>query len=320
VMKAMAKNPANRYQTATEMAEDLHRVQEGEPVLATPILPGQTTQVVSRPVRHTEAMPVLPEEEIRGRRRWPIILTTLLILGLVGVAAFLLVRELDGGPPTVEVPNVVGLRAEAARNRLQADGFRVVVTRDVSDQPQGRVFRQIPDQGELVEEGSEVEIFVSSGPEPVVVPELIGKTIEDARLELQTAGLSLGGIREQPSDEFDEGQIIRQNPEAGDEVNPEAEVDVVVSSGRLTAFVPNVRCQTLADARAAITDQGLKFRVVGEEPSTVCETGTVASTDPEGGTEVPVGTTVDVFVAFESLPSPSPSPTTPTLPPSPTPT
>lgn len=318
VMKAMAKNPANRYQTATEMAEDLHRAQQGEHVLATPILPGQPTEVVNRPVRHTEVMPSLPDEEHRGRGPWPIVLTTALVVALVGVAAFLLIRELTGQVAEARVPNVVDRQQDVATDLLRRRRFTVVPIQEASEKEAGIVLSQDPEAGALVDEGSEVNIVVSAGPEPVVVPDITQMTVVEARAALAEVDLSIGSVESQVDDEIEQGLIISQSPAPEEEAPAGSAVDVVVSAGPETVQVPNVICDDLEVARDKIRSAGLKLKRGTPENSDVCpDPGTIARTDPEADELVRPGSTV---LVFESLgPSFTPSPPV-TISPSPSPT
>jgi eukaryotic-like serine/threonine-protein kinase len=318
VMKALAKNPANRYQTAVEMAEDLHRVREGAQVLATPILPGQPTEVVNRPVRHTEVMPALPEEERRERGPWPVVLATALVVALVGVAGFLLVRELTGEVPQVRVPNVVGSEEGEATQLLERRGFRVDPIRVASTEDPGIVLEQDPPAGALVDEGEVVILRVSAAPEPVTVPDITQMTVGEARAALAEVDLEIGATPSEASDQVEQGLIISQSPAPEEEAPAGSAVDVVVSSGPETVEVPNVICDDLEVARDKIRGAGLKLKRGTPENSDVCpDPGTIARTDPEEGELVRPGSTVMVF---ESLgPSITPSPPV-TISPSPSPT
>ena len=319
VMKAMAKNPANRYQTATEMAEDLHRTQQGVEVLATPILPGQPTEVVNRPVRHTEVMPALPEEERPGRSPWPLVLTTALVVALVGVAAFLLVRELTASGTQVRVPEVVGRQEDVARSLLERQGFSVAREEEASDQDAGVVIDQVPEPGDVVDQGSEVTIVVSQGPEMVDVPDLTGFTEQEAADELETVELTVGQTTEEASEEFDPGQVIRQSPGPDEQAPAGSAVDLVISSGPETVVVPSVICDDLEVARDKIRDAGLKLKRGTPEISDTCLTpGTIARTDPEAGEQARPGSTVMVFESLGPTPTLTPPPIT--ISPSPSPT
>lgn len=316
VMKAMAKNPANRYQTATEMADDLHRVEQGEQVHATPILPGQPTEVVNRPVRHTEVMSALPEEERRGRSPWPVVLTTAFVVALVGVAAFLLVRELTASGQQVMVPGVVGRQQDVATNLLERRGFTVAAIPEASEEEAGLVLDQDPEPGDLVDEGSEVTIVVSAGPELVEVPDLTGKTEQEAVDELEAVELIVGQTTEEASEDFEPGHVISQNPAATEQAPKGSAVDLVISSGPETVVVPSVVCDPVELAREKIRDAGLKFKRATPEFSDECpDPGTIARTDPEAGAQVNPNSTVLVFESLGPLSTPSP-----TISPSPAPT
>jgi serine/threonine-protein kinase len=319
VMKALAKNPVNRYQTAIEMAEDLHRLQQGAPIMATPILPNQPTEVVNRPVRHTEVMPSLPDEERRPRGPWPVVLITALVVALVGVAAFLLVRELTAEVPQVRVPNVEGSDEATATELLQRRGLEVEVIRVASlDDPAGIVLEQDPPAGELVGEGEVIILRVSAGPKQVVVPEITNLTVFDARQALAEVELEIGSVQSQVDPEVEVGLIISQSPAPEEKIPAGSSVDVVVSSGPETVEVPNVICDDVEVARDKIRGEGLKMKRATPEFSDSCpDPGTIARTDPVAGTQVPPNSTV---LVFESLgPTSTPSPPV-TISPSPSPT
>jgi serine/threonine-protein kinase len=311
VMKCMAKNPANRYQSAEELREDLERAAQGMPTLATPVLAGDATEVVTDRVGAggTAVMTGLPPEEEeaeRGGRRWLVVLGVLLALAALGVAAFFLVRSLLP-PPTelVAVPDVVGEREEDATNQLEDAGFRVQTETEFSETEQrGRVLEQDPEAGERVEEGSPVTIIVSRGPQPVPVPDVVGLTEEEARAELEDAGFEVGSVTPRESEE-EEGTVVDQSPSGGTEARPGSAVELVVSSGPATVAVPDVICQDIDSAQADIESAGLDFVHSGFEFSDECPPGTAASQNPGPNTEVEPGTNVRV----KESQGPSPEPT-----------
>jgi eukaryotic-like serine/threonine-protein kinase len=315
VMKAMAKNPANRYASASEMAEDLERAIRGEPVLATPILPGTDTQVIRRTHEGTAVLPapIREEEEPgRGRRTLVGILLALLILGGLGLLLYFLANSLVGGAKTVKVPNVKGENIEAARLELRNRNLVSEIDFKASDTPQNQVISQDPKPGTKVDENSTVHLVVSGGPQTVTVPDITGKTEEEARDLLKGAKLKLGQeLSESPSDTILAGQIITQTPPAGRNVPVGTAIDYVVSTGPQQTAVPNVVCKTVGQARAAIKERGLVPEDGGQadQPNLQCpEPNRVASTDPGPGELVDPGTTVTYFTSFATPESPSPSP------------
>ncbi|HYH27307.1 MAG TPA: Stk1 family PASTA domain-containing Ser/Thr kinase [Actinomycetota bacterium] len=314
IMKALAKNPANRYQSASEMAADLARVRQGLPVAATPILPGETTQVVTRtqPADGTAVMAPLDDEpDRRGNKTWLVVLASILILGLLGLAAFFLIRELTASEPLVGVPRVIGLNEEQATRALRQRAFRVRVERAPNPAEQGLVFRQLPGPGESAEEGAVVTIFVSQGPQPVPVPTLIGKPLDEAEAEIRAAGFRVGQITREESDEAEPNTVIGQNPDPETMAKPGRRIDLVVAREDQTRFVPNVVCVDEETARDRITEQDLEMRVRGEEFSDACAEGTIARQDPEEGTELEAGQRVRVWISRGPEEEPSPTDASP---------
>ncbi len=189
VMKALAKNPSNRYQTAEEFSADLERVIKGQDVEATPLMAGAAagaaTQVISRP-QQTQVLPPSEEPKGSGRKVWLGILIGILVVAIFGGAGYLLVSSLtgdNGGNILVAVPDVVNMTQEDAVSALTAEGFESVVkTREVDpdETEPGIVVAQDPKKNTELEKGSEVTIFVSVEPDTVAVP--------DARRTLRLGG------------------------------------------------------------------------------------------------------------------------------------
>jgi beta-lactam-binding protein with PASTA domain/predicted Ser/Thr protein kinase len=308
VLKCMAKNPANRYETAEELRADLERARRGLPTLATPLM-ADATEVVTGPVGagETAVMTGVPPDEQEGRRRWWLIaLGVILALAALGLAAFFLVRSLLP-PPTelVGVPNVVGEQQDDAVDTLEGAGFGVQVDTEFDPEVRrGLVISQDPPAGERVEEGTEVTLVVSRGLPPEVVPNVVGETEDDAEEILVEAGFVMGIVTPQESDE-DEGIVLEQDPPGDSEARPGTAVNLVVSSGPATVAVPDVICQDLGSAQEEIEAAGLDFVVTGSRFSDECEPGTVAEQNPSAGTEVQPGS--NVRVKESSGPSPEPT-------------
>jgi eukaryotic-like serine/threonine-protein kinase len=296
VMKAMAKNPDNRYQTADEFRQDLERAAAGLPTVATPLLLADPTEVVTRQAEGTAVMTgVPPGEEPERKRRWWIAVLVILLLVALGVAAYFLVQALLPQEPTgIQVPDVVGEMEDDATQTLEDAGFEVEVEREFNDDVRrNEVFEQDPEAGQRLAEGETVTITVSRGERQVEVPDLEGQTVGEAQGSLADANLELGSVTNEASEE-EEGTIIDQDPGPGEQVQPGSPVNVTVSSGPETVVVPNVVCQDIDEAQGTITGAGLGFDVTGERFSDECPEGTVAEQNPGGGAEVERGTTVRV--------------------------
>lgn len=142
--------------------------------------------------------------------------------------------------------------------------------------------------------------LVQEESEMVKVPDLRGKTEEEARAELKDTGLGLTVKNErQPSNKYDEGEIMSQDPEPGEEVEMHSTITVILSSGEeaKTTEVPNVVGRSESEAEEMIQDANLVVRHESANSDDV-ESGYVISSDPEAGTEVEEGTEVTIVVSL----------------------
>ncbi|MGH3666459.1 MAG: Stk1 family PASTA domain-containing Ser/Thr kinase, partial [Egibacteraceae bacterium] len=187
VLKAMAKDPDDRYPDARAFHSDLQRALQGLTVSAPPALAYATTRalgadrtmVATAPAAYDE--PELDDEEIaerehRGGRRLAAALLVLLVLAAFALAGYLLVQLLESQTPTlVRVPDVTGQPLQRAQQTLQTAGFETEVQRTNNRRvDRGDVIRTDPPADEEVEEGSRVTLIVSDGPPTARVPEIIG--------------------------------------------------------------------------------------------------------------------------------------------------
>jgi serine/threonine-protein kinase len=296
-MKALAKNPANRYSSAREMREDLERFAAGEKVSATPLLAGTTavapaaggTQVMT-----STGLPYEDEEEDEGRSRAAVyVIAALVILGLFALLAWLFANNIFG--KQVVVPDVVGLRQAEAEEQLGEAGFEVEAERRPSKRDEGIVVEQDPPGEEEADEGSTVTIFVSSGPRQVDVPDLTGMTRGEAEEELEGEGLELGEVFREANADVEEGQVFDQDPGPGEQAETGSPVDITVSAGPEPTLVPTVIGQTQQSAEAEIAAAGLGVDVT-TAPSDQAA-GIVIAQDPEGGAELAPGDVVTITVS-----------------------
>ena len=160
---------------------------------------------------------------------------------------------------------------------------------------------------------------------PHALPELTALFLPLAAWTLaEEAGLEIGEIDREPSDEIEQGNVISTGPAEGEMVSEGDVVDLIVSSGEEEVAVPRLVGQTRAEATGTLAEVGLQLGSVSQEPSSQPE-GTVLRSDPAEGVSVPAGSQVDIVLSSGPTPAPTPSPTpqptpTPTPTPSPTPT
>ncbi|MDP9241717.1 MAG: PASTA domain-containing protein, partial [Actinomycetota bacterium] len=315
VMRALAKNPDNRYQSAEEFRQDLERLRRGMPVSATPLLPISETQVVHRDPAATRVQSqtsVLPREE--RRQRWPWILVAILVLLGVLIALFFIGKDLlNSNANQVAVPKVVGRTLADAEAKLKESNLKWSVTKRVDTARPDTVLSQNPAAGTKLAEGSTVNLVVSKPPNDVPVPDLVTPGLTQAKAEkaLQDANLTVGTVTSESSDTVPQGQVISQNPPAGQNVAPGTAVDLVVSKGQSLVTIPaDLVCQPLGQAEAHLKALGLTMAQSGNTSFVdACpHSGRVASSTPAPGAQVAPGTTVTVDETEDKTPTSPPSP------------
>ncbi|HEY6678080.1 MAG TPA: Stk1 family PASTA domain-containing Ser/Thr kinase [Actinomycetota bacterium] len=313
IMKAMAKNPDNRYQDADEMKADLERARLGQGVQATPLLPESArTQRIAPTGPPTAVLPPAAPGDGERRRWWIPALIILLILAVLGGGLYLLASSLlSTNTDTVKVPDVIGFTEEAATRTLRDAGFDVTTEFQVTtDQAKiGEVIEQSPDPESLLAEGKTVTITVGKRPAQVEVPDLTTLTQDEAVAALEAAHLTLGTPTSQPSDE-PEGTVVSQNPLPGEKVDKNSQVDIVLSEGPSDVTVPNVVCESLGKAESDLEKAGFHVTISGTQFNFECpKSGRVAAQDPPGDSSAASGSTVTLIESTEVSPtSPSPTP------------
>ena len=316
VLRALAKDPAERFESAEEMDEELARVAGGGAVTsetaeaATAVLAGAgiaesaPTIVSRRPVVAPRPEQPYREQEYydyepprRRRTIWPWLLTLLLLAGAIVAGVYVwqqIQDELRESAP-VAVPFVEGVRAPEARRRIENAGLRPVPREESSDSiPRGIVIRQEPDAGERIQRGNAVRYFVSTGKPRVAVPEVVGARESEAVAVLRSAGL-VPRIFEIFSEEPN-GTGIAQDPAGGRSVVEGSDVRINVSKGPQQTGVPNVVGRSFDDAAAALREAGftpVRRDVEAEEPE-----GTVVGMSPGAGALAPPGTRVTLNVSL----------------------
>jgi beta-lactam-binding protein with PASTA domain len=302
VMAALAKDPAQRWQSAEELAQGLEAARsqieagidgaEGLAAVAPVALPAPPPETIPAANGDGAAPPVAGPPR-RRRRRWPWFTLGLLALALAG---FLLYLGLSGAfaPEKVEVPRVAGQQLVRARAVLEQSGFEVAETRVRSRQPLDQVIDQDPNAGEEAEDGSTVTLEVSNGPGTVRVPSVAKLPQEQAIDDLQDVDLKVT-TEPQSSDEVREGFAIRTVPRAGEEVERTTRVTLFVSTGPEQVTVPDVVGLSRESAEARLSAEG--FGVGVQEQESEEAEGEVIAQSPEGSSRVDRGTTVTITVS-----------------------
>ncbi|WP_066360049.1 Stk1 family PASTA domain-containing Ser/Thr kinase [Herbidospora mongoliensis] len=338
VLKAMAKDPVQRYQSAAEMRADLQRAVQGMPMdpqtMALANNYGQyagadrtrtmTSAQGAAPAQGTRHIPAYEygDEERTSRSdrhrqknsagataaktaAW--ILIPLLIIGaFVWVGLSFISSPGDGDKVvTIPVPVIEDQPKAEAEAALTKEGFKVTTEEEFNeDYKKGRAIRTEPGAGEQLEKGSAVKLFVSKGVETIAVPDVTGKNREDAIAELTAAGLKFTIGFENSSAK--QGTVIKSDPAAGEEVNKGSRVKLIMPTELLE--VPTVTTLTVDDARQTLEEAG--FRVnISEQPSDVVPRGIVIDQTPAGGSKQAPKRTITLVVSSGPQAQPEQPPT-----------
>jgi eukaryotic-like serine/threonine-protein kinase len=286
VMKALAKQPAQRYQNADEFIAALEAARSAI-ASGTNGGQGQDTAVwAAMPPPPVAPAPVRREP---GPRRWPWYLLAALLAVAVGIGIYALLQH-----SRATVPDEIGKQESAATVDLDRRGFTVTVHRRESGSPVGQVIGQSPEGGSKVDKGSAVTLQVSGGPGTVEVPLVTGLTEATATKALTRRGLNTDSTHRHSST-VPKGEVISSSPPDGTTVTKGSRVHLVISSGPQQVKVPDVTNQDTAAAHSAIHNAGLEYtddQVNSDQPK-----GTVIAQNPAGGTSVNKGTSVTLTIS-----------------------
>ena len=305
VLKALAKNPENRYQTAAEMRADLVRVHNGETPEAPKVLSGADRNSlfssggahVGGPRTDPLARQALDDTDSdRGGSvgRWVVAVAVLAVLTIFVVIAF---NTFGGGTRDIQVPDVRGQVSADAIAALQNRGFKTrTQQRPDSTIPPDHVINTDPGANASVSAGDVITINVSTGPEQREVPDVSSMSYSDAINKLKTAGFSKFKQANSPSTPELLGKVIGTNPPANQTSAITNVITVIVGSGPETKQVPDVAGQNVDDAQKNLTIYGFgKFSQAAVDSPR--PTGEVIGTNPPKGQTVPVDSVIELQVS-----------------------
>lgn len=320
VLKMTQKYPDDRYSDVSGLMNDIKNIQLGKtnPNMYTNTSRTERTsnlysnngresskKVLRRPESYNrEAKRIEPREpKKKEKSSLPVILGIIcavllvFLILFVGPNAFKSSQKAD----LVTVPELIGKNDKKAQEELESLGL-IADIEAVEDQGENlnvkdrEVLDQDPKAGEQIKEGSKVTIKINVKPQEVPAPGLVGKTLEQAKILLDQAGLLVGDITNLPSTEVEEGQIFKQEPASGENIPAGSKIKLYISSGKDKELVNIPKVSGLSAEDAEFTLRSLGFEVKIEEVnSSSVEFGEVSDYNPKG--EANKGTTIELFVS-----------------------
>src|SRR5918995_7156293 len=311
-LRALAKDPSDRYHPPEEMDSDLEGIARGIGVsaetaeAATTVLARTDVGEAATTIRqaggaaggttYTPGRYYEYDEPARRRTIWPWLLGLLLVaLAVVGgwFAWQEVQSQLSAAKP-VAVPDVVGVPERLAVQEIRSPGLKERVEGPPNAEvPIGQVFEQDPQPGDRTERGNFVTITVSTGPRKVVVPNVVGRSRDDAVSELTSAGLKANAVGINSLEPVD--TVLATAPKAGEEVLEGTTVRVNYSKGPRPVAVPNVIGSPFESAESQL--QGVGFAVAREDVEDDEPAGVVVGQNPAAGTQQAKGSVVTLQVS-----------------------
>ncbi|OUN51292.1 Stk1 family PASTA domain-containing Ser/Thr kinase [Enterococcus cecorum] len=325
VLKATAKDPIDRYQSAEEMSADLATALDpsrlNEPawhpanhVEETKVLPNLTEQmptvapveeIVTKPEKEAEENPVPSKKKAKDQK--PKSKKKLLFLGIAAVLvigiATIAFSVLGGGKNEISVPDVSNLSESAARSKLQEAGLKAAgQTEEITSDkiPEGKVVKTNPEAKAIVQKGREVVLYISTGGRKIKMKDYTDMEYNEAVEALVKLDFKESKIKkkEEYSDTVEKGKIISQMPEANSEVTPDkTSVKFVVSKGAKPIKISDYVGMTINEALLDLANNGInESQVKQTQQESDKEAGTILSQTPSAGSSVTPGNTMINFV------------------------
>lgn len=291
-LKAMAKSSEDRYGSAGEMAGDL----AGETELWRETA---ADEVATRRFNLTD------ESAPRPRRRGVAFWVAAVTLTIAALGAWAGWQALSSylNVPEVEIPDLVGRTLPQAEMIAQQAGLTIAVTERAHSPtvPQDTILSQDQPAGKRVKQGRRIGVVLSLGAQLVTVPDLVRRTLQEAQLALEGAGLQVGTLQEGHDEIVKAGTVIRQDPPAGARVPLDTPVMLVISRGPPLVAMPSLVGRALAEARQLLEEQGLVVTHVRMVATAAAEPGTVLEQSPPAATRLRPGA-VQIILTVSARP------------------
>ena len=334
IMKAMSKDPRDRFATARDMRHALNDFLAGRPVTLGGFS-GAQTAVIADPIPKVEPIPpyqpsrtavMTPQtgggfqngpidggqrmyvdpDVNRGKSKKPrgafIAIGVIAVIAIAAILGFVVFGRGCAAPTSntsnIEVPDVTNKTLTEATALIEEKGLNVGTIDYAYNEKveEGKVITQSPTAGSKQAEGTKINLSVSQGVEQTVVPDLTNMTADEARAALQKAGLKYKAGPAEHSDTVKENHVVRQSPNAGEKVAKNTEVTYFLSAGQETTAVPNVVGQLEGAAQSTLANAGFAV-TVDYRPSSEVEAGVVISQSPAANEKAKSGSSVNIVVS-----------------------
>ncbi|AZO95218.1 Stk1 family PASTA domain-containing Ser/Thr kinase [Halocella sp. SP3-1] len=315
VMRAIAKEPSVRFQNADEMKKSINKVIAK---LKDNIKPANfvasdndETKVLKRVKvdsrdkgikTGSDEREYLSQQKERGKIAWVKWIVALVIfLAITGITMFIFYqRYMD--VPVVEVPDIIGMNLQEAAKEAAQVGLQIEEQNEGVNHPEipkGDIISQYPTGGERVRQTRVIMVTVSKGPARLKAPDFLGLTLREARVILDNNNLIMGKEEYIYSSEITEGEIVNQDPEPGEEIGVEEEIDFIISKGPEPnrVIMPELLGLSREKAVERIEAYNLTLGEINEEYSKRFKEGQVAKQQYSSGNEIAEGSKINITIS-----------------------
>ncbi|MEU4871810.1 Stk1 family PASTA domain-containing Ser/Thr kinase [Streptomyces sp. NPDC021608] len=327
VLKALVKDPNYRYQSADEMRLDIEACLDGQPVGATAAMGSvgyggygddQATTAMRADAGATSMLPPMNPDDggygyddrpDRRRQKKSNTSTILLVLAavLVLVGAILIGKWVfsgDGaGAKPFPAPNFVNKTRAVAETMAKNTDLKPVFTQKPCESTaKGNICSQDPAAGKNVNKGDTVNLVVSTGAPKVVVPTVLGKSLDEAKSLLEGDKYQFQVDTKQEVSSEPEGTVLKQNPKFGDEVEKGTTITLTIAKAEEKATVPDVSNKSCDEAKAQMEQNDLKGECVEVDTQDQNQVGKVVQTVPSIGSQADKGSKVQIQIGKSTQP------------------
>lgn len=335
IMKALEKRPMDRFTTANDMRLALNDYLAGRPVNLGDTFTGAETAImggmagaalaggIGNNLDNTSIMPAAKamhpatttvasyraNDDMRtgiNKKTLAIVISIIVALLVVGGIAWALLNN----TPQDGVPDITNKTVDVATQELKDAGYEMGKQDSAYNDEieEGKIISQDPKAGTQADEGTVVNVIVSSGKEPVSVPDLTNMSSDEARQALEKLGLRAESGKAEFSDTIELNRVMGQSPASGEEVRKGDTVTYILSLGIGNAKVPNVLGSNEDGARSTLEAAGFKVIVQSGGYSSEYSKGQVMNQNPGADADLKKGSEVNIFLSEGPEPAPEPEP------------
>lgn len=302
IMKALSKNPLERYQNVNDFYNDLNKV-------LSRLLTTDLEHTIIRPAIKVDTEEIVERKEIyntktnyskSNRTSW------IVLIILLCAAAYFIINSLG---EKINAPNIVNMTLEDAIKATSALDLRIKVSsEEFSDTIEaGKIISQNPAFGKKIRIKSAIWVIISKGRQGVVIPNIVGQRLEDAQKLLASMDLVLKIEKEEINKDSEEVLVTSQRPASGTSAAAKTIVYVEVERGVSGKTVPNLIDLKLKEAEKILKDLDLEFEIAGMKPSAKIAKGNIADQEPAMKKAIPENKIIKLYISsgFENLTAPN---------------